>query len=78
MEVFTKKFESYGFCPQAFMPAYGMAESVLFVAGLKPLSKPPTILRLSAQDLETHTVRILDDNESGERNSISCGRGLSW
>jgi len=74
MEVFIKKFGPYGFRPQTFMPTYGMAESVLFVAGLKPLSQPPKVLRLSATDLEMHTVRVLADNEPGERNVVSCGR----
>lgn len=74
MEKFTRKFGPYGFRPQAFMPTYGMAESVLFVAGLKPLSRPPKVLTLSATDLETHTVRILADNVTGGRNVVSCGR----
>jgi len=56
------------------MPTYGMAESVLFVGGLKPLSEPPNVLTLSATDLETHTVRILADNETGGRNAVSCGK----
>ncbi len=73
MDVFIKKFGPYGFRPQTFMPTYGMAESVLFVAGLKPLSQPPKILTLSATDLETHTVSILADNKPGERSVVSCG-----
>jgi acyl-CoA synthetase (AMP-forming)/AMP-acid ligase II len=73
MEVFIKKFGPYGFRPQTFMPTYGMAESVLFVAGLKPLSQPPKVLTLSATDLEMHTVRVLDDNEPGDRKAVSCG-----
>jgi acyl-CoA synthetase (AMP-forming)/AMP-acid ligase II len=74
MEKFIEKFGPYGFRPQTFMPCYGMAESVLFVAGMKPLSDPPKILRLSAADLETHTVRVLADNEPGGRNVVSCGK----
>ncbi|MBA4367294.1 MAG: hypothetical protein C0403_06605 [Desulfobacterium sp.] len=73
MEMFVKKFGPYGFRPQTFMPCYGMAESVLFVAGMKPLSEPPKVLTLSAADLETHTVRVLADNEPGQRNVVSCG-----
>jgi acyl-CoA synthetase (AMP-forming)/AMP-acid ligase II len=74
MEKFTRKFGPYGFRPQTFMPTYGMAESVLFVAGLKPLSQPPKVFSLSATDLEMHTVRILADNETGGRNVVSCGK----
>ncbi len=73
MEIFNKKFEPYGFKPQAFMPTYGMAESVLFVGGLKSMSEPPKVLRLNAEGLETHKVQILDNNEPGGRNAISCG-----
>jgi acyl-CoA synthetase (AMP-forming)/AMP-acid ligase II len=74
LERFIKKFGPYGFRPQTFMPTYGMAESVLFVAGMKSLSQPPKVLNLSATDLEMHTVRVLADNEPGERNIVSCGR----
>jgi len=74
LDAFTKKFEPYGFRPQAFMPCYGMAESVLFVAGLKPLSRSPKMLTLSTKDLEEHTVRVVTDNENGQRKIVSCGR----
>jgi len=73
MEGFIKKFGPYGFRPQTFMPTYGMAESVLFVAGMKSLSQPPKVLTLSATDLEKHTVRVLDDNGPGNRKAVSCG-----
>ncbi len=73
MEGFIKKFGPYGFRPQTFMPTYGMAESVLFVAGLKSMSEPPKVLTLSAADLERHTIRVLADNTPGERNFVSCG-----
>lgn len=73
VETFVKKFSPYGFKPQTFMPCYGMAESVLFVAGMKPLSKPPKVLKLSAADLETHIVRILKDGAPGIREIVSCG-----
>ena len=73
MDAFITKFEPYGFRPQAFMPCYGMAESVLFVAGKKPLSETARVLKLSAADLETHTIRVMDDTDSGVRDVISCG-----
>jgi len=74
MEKFIEKFGPYGFRPQTFMPTYGMAESVLFVAGMKPKSRPPRILRLSAPDLEKHTIRVLAENEPGGRTVVSCGK----
>ena len=73
MDVFNKKFGPFGFRPQTFMPCYGMAESVLFVAGLKPLAQVPQVLSLSVADLETHTVRVLADNVPAERTVVSCG-----
>ena len=77
MDMFIKKFEPYGFRPQTFMPCYGMAESVLFVGGLKPLSRPPKVLTLSAKDLERHTVRVLTDNGDGQPSVVSCGSPAS-
>ena len=74
MDVFIKKFGPYGFRAQTFMPTYGMAESVLFVAGLKSMSEPPEVLTLCAESLETHTVRVINDTDSDGRNFISCGR----
>ncbi len=74
LERFIEKFKPYGFRPQTFMPTYGMAESVLFVAGLKSMSDPPKVLTLSAPDLETHTVCALADNDAEGRNIISCGK----
>ena len=74
LEKFIKKFGPYGFRPQTFMPTYGMAESVLFVAGLKSMSQPPKMFTLSVVDLEEHTVRVLTDNEPGGRIVISCGK----
>ncbi len=73
MNGFIKRFEKYGFRPQTFMPTYGMAESVLFVGGLKPLSQPPRVLRLNAADLETHIVSVLPEDAPEGRNVISCG-----
>ena len=74
MDMFVKKFGPYGFRPQTFMPCYGMAESVLFVGGLKSLSEPPKVLTLSAEDLERHTVRVLTANGHDARKVVSCGR----
>ncbi|MCP3921472.1 MAG: fatty acyl-AMP ligase [Desulfobacterales bacterium] len=73
MEVFNKKFGPFGFRPQAFMPTYGMAESVLFVAGLKSETKPPKLLTLSSTDLETHKISLLDENDPDGRIVVSCG-----
>jgi acyl-CoA synthetase (AMP-forming)/AMP-acid ligase II len=74
LDAFTRKFGPYGFRPQAFMPCYGMAESVLFVGGLKELSQPPKVLALSAKDLEQNTVCVVTDHQDGRRKVVSCGK----
>ncbi len=81
MDAFVEKFGRYGFRPETFLPCYGMAESVLFVAGVKSLSSRPKVLTLSASELEAHRVKIIDtidfDADSiAERtqHAISCGR----
>jgi acyl-CoA synthetase (AMP-forming)/AMP-acid ligase II len=77
LNLFSEKFKPCGFAPQAFMPTYGMAESVLFVAGKKPMEKPPEILTLSADHLEKHQVQVLAPDEPGGRKVISCGSPAS-
>jgi acyl-CoA synthetase (AMP-forming)/AMP-acid ligase II len=76
LDAFSRKFAPYGFKRQAFMPTYGMAESVLFVTGLKSLLDAPRILPLSASDLESHTVRVVEADEPDERvvQVVSCGK----
>jgi len=73
LATFNERFGPLGFRPQTFMPCYGMAESVLFVGGLKPQSQPPKILSLSASALKTHQVHILDDQAPDVRKIVSCG-----
>ncbi|WDP92436.1 MAG: fatty acyl-AMP ligase [Desulfobacter sp.] len=73
LAAFNEKFGPLGFRPQAFMPCYGMAESVLFVGGLKPRSQPPKVIALSAEALEDHRVRPIDGDEPGARKVVSCG-----
>lgn len=74
MNAFNKKFGAYGFKPQAFTPTFGMAESVLFVSASKSFSSLPNILRLSTEDLELHTVRVLPENEPNGKDVVSCGK----
>lgn len=76
MDAFVEKFAPYGFRAETFLPCYGMAESVLFVAGVKSLASPPKVLNLSAAELEAHRVKILDSDSVTERtqHAISCGR----
>lgn len=73
LAAFNEKFGPLGFRPQAFMPCYGMAESVLFVGGLKSKSQPPKVLALSPADLENHRIRVIDQDTPGARSVVSCG-----
>lgn len=77
LDAFVEKFGPHGFKREAFMPCYGMAESVLFVAGLKSMSEAPKVLTVSSDDLETHKITILPDNPEGERTVVSCGAPAS-
>lgn len=74
IDAFTERFAPYGFRREAFMPTYGMAESVLFVTGLKPLTQAPRARDLSLDDLESHTVRpVTPDEDVRVVRPISCG-----
>ncbi len=46
---FAAATESLGFSPNAYMPAYGLAENVLHVCGKKDCTYPPTLLHVETQ-----------------------------
>ncbi len=73
IERFITTFEPYGFRPEAFNPAYGIAENVLLITvGLK--TKPLTINKIDKSALEQNRI-VVADNESGSTQKIvSCGR----
>jgi acyl-CoA synthetase (AMP-forming)/AMP-acid ligase II len=48
---FAAATERFGFTPNAFMPAYGLAENVLHVCGKKDNTYPPTLVHVEQQAL---------------------------
>jgi acyl-CoA synthetase (AMP-forming)/AMP-acid ligase II/acyl carrier protein len=69
---FAETFAPCGFCPQAFYPCYGLAESTLFVAGGQR-ERRPSIRTFERQALESgYVVEVTDDQASG-RPLVSCG-----
>ena len=68
---FTEAFAPAGFCPEAFYPCYGMAETTLIVTGGKPQNLPRTE-QVNEQALRNHQV-VLADGENSQ-TVVSCGR----
>ena len=72
MEKFTSYFASCGFCPEAFCPTYGMAETTLFVSGGSP-SQTPKVLQLDRQALMQNRAVIAKENTEDTKIIVSCG-----
>ena len=72
IEFFTNKFGHCGFDPHSFMPVYGMAESVLLVAGQK-FGYIPTVTNFWAADLEKGIARPAFVQAQGTRSCVSVG-----
>ena len=69
---FVKAFEPAGFKPDAFAPAYGMAEFTL-VASLKDRSQHPVIARLQSHALEQGIVAAAETHDTVVRSIVGCG-----
>jgi acyl-CoA synthetase (AMP-forming)/AMP-acid ligase II len=67
---FTERFESVGFSPSAFTPAYGMAEATVLISA-KRSGSPVTTFRLDLEQLEQGRVRPSSDENSVEL--VGCG-----
>ncbi|MEM6798404.1 MAG: amino acid adenylation domain-containing protein, partial [Planctomycetota bacterium] len=65
---FCERFTPYGFRLEAFVPAYGMAETTLMVS-IAPVGKAPTEIELDADALAESRVEPLP----GGRRVIGCG-----
>ncbi len=57
---FTEKFKDSGFTDQAFFPAYGLAESVVFVTG-PSRDQLPVILEIDKNALENNKISISEN-----------------
>ena len=73
VQQFTKAFQSSRFRPEAFYPAYGMAEFTLLIS-LKPKQVAPTYCFLDGSSLEKGVVRDAGEGQKGTRAVVSCGQ----
>lgn len=75
IERFTNKMSKAGFRKKQFYPAYGMAESVVFITG-KNRNEDIRILTLDKEELGRNKVVFTDD--TNEKNVKVVGLGFSW
>ena len=70
---FNAAFESCGFQPQAWAPAYGLAEAVLTVS-LPPQREAPLLRTVSRASLEQGEWRAVEPGAADAQVLVSCGR----
>ena len=63
---FSEIYKQYGFKPEAFTPAYGLAESTLKVSTIHK-NKPVTFLSVNSLALENNRVVEMNDGEEGSQ-----------
>ncbi|MEM6330753.1 MAG: AMP-binding protein, partial [Planctomycetota bacterium] len=68
IERFCERFGRYGFRREAFVPAYGMAETTLMVS-ISPVGTPPTVVEVDPRALAESRVEPLP----GGRPIVGCG-----
>jgi acyl-CoA synthetase (AMP-forming)/AMP-acid ligase II len=73
IERFCKKFESYGFRRESFIPTYGLAEATLIVVAAAKQARP-TILAVDPEALEAHRVIATNEATKGHRLLVSSGQ----
>ncbi|MBC2885143.1 AMP-binding protein [Ochrobactrum sp. CM-21-5] len=74
IESFTKTYREYGFRPETFRPAYGLAEATLIVTISDPASLP------QIQTVDSHALdngHIVPSSRAGARAIVSSGRPRS-
>ncbi|MHB1946924.1 MAG: AMP-binding protein [Gammaproteobacteria bacterium] len=71
LERFTEKFAPFGFKPEAFVPAYGLAESTVGVA-VSPLNRKPRIDKIERQAFEEKSQAIPTTDENS-LEFVACG-----
>src|SRR5690606_10579646 len=73
---FTKRYERYGFHPEAMCPGYGLAENTV-VLTFPTLGRPPTIDRVRRESLSRGgRAQPAEDNDHAALEIVSCGRPL--
>ncbi len=75
IEAFGARLGAFGFRPEAFFPAYGLAEATLGVT-FSRLGRPPRIEHVDAGRLEAEGVATRVPPGPGARAVVSCGRPL--
>jgi amino acid adenylation domain-containing protein len=70
------EFGAAGMRPEAFMPGYGLAETVLGVSS-SPIDQPPRCIVVDAVALQAHRVRPQPADAPRARRLVSCGRPLA-
>lgn len=70
LELFTKKFEKYGFRWNSFYPSYGLAEATLVVSA----RKEPRFVYVHPTEYEKHKIKIEEDNKEKVKAVVGCGR----
>ncbi|MGH3628970.1 MAG: AMP-binding protein, partial [Sciscionella sp.] len=73
---FTKRYERYGFRPEAMCPGYGLAENTV-VLTFPTLGRHPTIDRVNRESLSrSGSAQPAEDNDPTALEIVSCGRPL--
>ena len=75
IKTFTQLFAPQGFKGNAFMPAYGLAESTLVVSSTSR-SESPHMITVDSAALESHRVEVRNPDDAGIRELVGCGRPL--
>ena len=76
LRFFTKRYERYGFRPEAMCPGYGLAENTV-VLTFPSLERPPTIDRVNRESLSrSGRAQPAEDNDQTALEIVSCGRPL--
>lgn len=74
---FATAFKPSGFRPEAFCPAYGMAETTVMVS-LSPRNASPTVQSVQPQALEKNWIKPVapstTDSETQGRKVVGCGQ----
>lgn len=73
---FTRRFAAVGFRPEAFFPAYGLAENTLAVT-FSEFGQPPVVVTLDADALETHGAARPAAPGQRVREVVSAGRPVA-
>ena len=70
---FLQAFETSGFRPEAFCPAYGLAEATL-LASFSPQTEAPVVIHLQPSALEENQIVEASNSQEVVRQVSGCGR----